>query len=64
MLRANGTAKKQGTRMRKLTCNKCGFSCRTTRKHIEAASRHGEGLICPIPTCDGDLVEGGEDNGE
>lgn len=45
--------KKQGTRMLKLTCTACGFSCRTTKKHIEAA---GDGLICPIPTCDGDLL--------
>ncbi|API59614.1 hypothetical protein BSL82_10045 [Tardibacter chloracetimidivorans] len=43
---------KQGTRMLKLTCNKCGFTCRTTQKHIDAA---GDGLICPIPICDGDL---------
>lgn len=44
--------KKQTTRMRKLVCNHCGFSCRTTAKHINA---HPEGLICPDPLCDGDL---------
>ena len=48
------TIKKQGTRMLKLTCTACGFSCRTTKKHIEAA---GDGLTCPIPACDGDLLQ-------
>ena len=43
--------RRQSARMRKLTCSKCSFSCRTTSKHIAAA----DGLICPIPTCDGDL---------
>lgn len=58
--RSVGGTKKQSTRMLKLTCNHCGFTCRTTKKHIEAA---GEGLICPIPVCDGDLTQdGGNDD--
>jgi hypothetical protein len=42
--------KKQSTRMLKLTCNKCGWSCRAAASHID-----DEGLICPRPVCDGDL---------
>jgi hypothetical protein len=42
--------------MRKLTCTKCGWACRTTNKHIAAAQTDKtDGLICPIPVCDGDL---------
>lgn len=53
------TYKKQSTRMLKLACNHCGFTCRTTKKHLEAA---GDGLICPIPACNGDLLREGEDD--
>ena len=52
----HSTAKKQGTRMLKLVCNHCGFAARTTQKHIDAA---GDGLICPVPVCDGDLERTG-----
>ncbi len=44
---------KQSTRMLKLACTKCGFTCRSTAKHIASVP---EGLICPNPVCDGDLV--------
>jgi hypothetical protein len=43
--------KKQTTRLLKLVCDQCGFTCRTTAKHIAA-----DGLICPVPICAGDLV--------
>lgn len=48
----------QKNRQRKLVCNHCGFICRASRQQIERAS---EGLICPIPVCDGDLeLQGAE----
>lgn len=46
----SSAGKKQTTRMLKLTCGDCGFSCRTTAKHIEA---HPE-LSCPTG-CGGSL---------
>ena len=62
---AKSTVKKQGTRMLKLTCSECGFACRTTKKHIDAAvGEDCDGLICPIATCGGDLVLEGGKNGE
>jgi hypothetical protein len=45
--------KKQTTRLLKLTCTACDFTCRTTAKHIEAHDRLG----CPVEDCDGDLVQ-------
>ncbi|API58532.1 hypothetical protein BSL82_03755 [Tardibacter chloracetimidivorans] len=51
-LQLSSGGKKQTTRMLKLECDQCGFSCRTTAKHIEA---HEDGLTCPVPDCDGNL---------
>jgi hypothetical protein len=45
--------KKQGTRLLKLVCTECEFTCRTTAKHIEAHDR----LCCADPECGGDLVQ-------
>jgi hypothetical protein len=45
--------KKQTTRLLKLTCTACEFTCRTTAKHIDAHDR----LRCPDPDCTGDLVQ-------
>lgn len=47
-----GGKKKQTTRMLKLTCDECGWSCRTTKAHIEA---HHE-LLCPV-SCGGMLQQ-------
>ncbi len=48
-----GGKKKQTTRMIKLTCDGCGWACRTTRSHID-----GHGLLnCPIEGCDGFIEE-------
>ncbi len=45
--------KKQTTRMLKLTCDSCGWTCRTTRAHID-----GHGLLkCPDERCEGFLAE-------
>jgi hypothetical protein len=49
----SGGKKKQTTRMLKLECPECGFSCRTTAKHIEA---HDE-LRCPVSDCGGQLAQ-------
>jgi hypothetical protein len=49
---ANSGKPKQSTRMLKLECPDCGFSCRTTAKHIDA---NPEGLRCPSLDCDGML---------
>lgn len=48
----SNAAPKQTTRMLKLACDHCDFTCRTTAKHIEA---HPEGLRCPSLTCEGTL---------
>ena len=46
-----GGKKKQTTRMIKLVCNECGWSCRTTRSHIH------EDIVLNCPTsCGGELV--------
>lgn len=50
-LAASSAPKKQTTRMLKLECPECSFSCRTTAKHIEA---HDE-LMCPTG-CGGVLL--------
>lgn len=47
--------KKQTTRLIKCECNACGFSFRTTRKHIDA---NPAGLRCPSHDCEGEMVEG------
>ncbi len=48
-----GGKKKQTTRMIKLTCDGCGWTCRTTRSHID-----GHGLLnCPVDECDGFICE-------
>lgn len=47
--------KKQTTRMLKCACIDCGFTFRTTRKHLEA---HPDGLSCPVRGCGGDVEEG------
>lgn len=48
-----GGKKKQTTRMIKLTCDGCGWTCRTTRAHID-----GHGLLnCPVEGCDGFIEE-------
>lgn len=41
--------KKQTTRMRKLQCDTCDWTCRTTAKHIV------EVLACPVAECGGAL---------
>ena len=46
-----GGKKKQTTRMIKLVCDSCGWGCRTTKSHIEAAAV----LMCPTE-CGGELV--------
>ncbi|MYL97217.1 transcription elongation protein SprT [Novosphingobium sp. FGD1] len=46
--------KKQGTRLIKCECDACGFTFRTTRKHLDA---NAEGLRCPSPECDGEMRE-------
>ena len=47
-----GGKKKQGTRMLKLVCTECGWTCRTTEKHID---RH-DAMTCPLLGCGGQLV--------
>jgi hypothetical protein len=45
-----GGKKKQTTRMLKLTCDQCGWACRTSAKHVHAD------MVCPmnaIEGCDG-----------
>jgi hypothetical protein len=51
-----GGKKKQTTRMLKLTCDECGWSCRTTKQHIEGL---GELLTCPCSAtgCEGHLLQ-------
>lgn len=44
-----GGKKKQTTRMIKVMCDHCDWSCRTTAIHIH------EGMRCPLPDCDGEL---------
>lgn len=46
---------KQTTRLIKLECPDCGFTCRTTAKHIEA---NADGLRCPSLDCEGMLAAG------
>lgn len=46
-----GGKKKQTTRMIKLVCTECEWSCRTTNSHID-----GNYLTCPVYGCDGELV--------
>jgi hypothetical protein len=46
-----GGKKKQTTRMLKLVCGECGWSCRTTATHINSELR------CPCVDCDGDLYQ-------
>jgi len=49
----SNAAPKQTTRMIKLSCDQCDFTCRTTAKHIDA---HPEGLRCPSLECEGILA--------
>lgn len=55
-LRAGGGSttapKKQSTRMKKLTCDSCGWSCRTSQLHIDAL---GGWATCPSVECEGNL---------
>lgn len=44
-----GGKKKQTTRMLKLVCVDCGWSCRTTQVHMR------EEMTCPLNDCDGQL---------
>lgn len=46
---------KQTTRLIKCECDACGFTFRTTRKHLDA---NPEGLRCPSHDCDGEMAEG------
>lgn len=46
---------KQTTRLIKCECDACGFSFRTTRKHLDA---NPNGLRCPSHACDGEMKEG------
>lgn len=45
-----GGKKKQTTRMRKLTCNECEWTCRTSSVHIQ-----GHALRCAVEDCSGQL---------
>jgi hypothetical protein len=45
-----GGKKKQGTRMLKLVCTECDWTCRTTKVHIH------DDMLCPVVGCDGMLV--------
>lgn len=45
-----GGKKKQGTRMLKLVCTECDWTCRTTATHIH------QDMLCPTMGCDGMLV--------
>ena len=38
--------------MLKLVCDECGWTCRTTEKHID---RH-DAMACPLLGCGGQLV--------
>jgi hypothetical protein len=44
-----GGKKKQTTRMLKLVCVDCGWTCRTTQVHMR------EDMTCPLNDCDGQL---------
>jgi hypothetical protein len=44
-----GGKKKQTTRMLKLVCTDCGWTCRTTQVHMR------EDMTCPLNDCDGQL---------
>lgn len=44
-----GGKKKQTTRMIKVSCDQCDWSCRTTAIHIH------DGMRCPLVDCDGEL---------
>lgn len=45
-----GGRKKQTTRMLKLVCSECDWTCRTSKAHIH------DDMLCPIVGCDGMLV--------
>lgn len=51
------SAKKQTTRLLKLECDSCEFTCRTTAKHIQAV------MFCPLPDCSGSLAQEGAQDG-
>lgn len=51
--RQSSAPKTQGTRMKKLSCDECGFNCRATQSNIDLAP---EGLTCPTG-CGGHLVQ-------
>jgi hypothetical protein len=57
---ANSARKKQKTSLLKMECPACGFIARVTRKHI-APHTH---LNCPVPECDGVLVQEPDDEGD
>ncbi len=42
--------KTQTTRMLKLACTGCEWTCRTARRNIHTA------MSCPLPGCDGQLT--------
>lgn len=46
-----GGKKKQTTRMIKLECDQCGWTCRTTEKHID----EHDAMTCPLLGCGGEL---------
>jgi hypothetical protein len=52
--------KKQTTRLLKLECDSCEFTCRTTAKHIQPV------MYCPFPDCSGSLHQegAGSDDGD
>ena len=43
-----GGKKKQTTRMLKLVCTECEWTCRTTQVHIH------DDMLCPVVGCDGE----------
>lgn len=48
---ADTSRKPQTNRHHKIKCDACGWTARTTTKHIGAA----EALNCPVPRCGGGL---------
>lgn len=58
-----GGKKKQSTRMIKLECSSCGWSCRTAQKNIDSVEEHQGVAAFNCPACDEGTVmpQGGTD---
>ncbi|WP_066803312.1 SprT-like domain-containing protein [Sphingomonas asaccharolytica] len=52
-----GGKKTQTTRYLKVTCDCCGWTARVTAKHLGLEGGVQQTLSCPVPTCDGELVQ-------